>query len=108
MDGVAPRAGAWVETQSVLYVPQGHVVSHPVRVRGLKHTEHDFKQVRVLVAPRAGAWVETHDAVIEFELQNVAPRAGAWVETGDDDGELCNVLVAPRAGAWVETPCVIA
>ena len=34
-------------------------MSHPVRVRGLKH-----------------------DAVIDFELQNwVAPRAGAWVET---------------------------
>ncbi len=33
---VAPRAGAWIETQLYRMAKRGHL-SHPVRVRGLKH-----------------------------------------------------------------------
>mgnify|MGYP007028356647 FL=1 len=34
-------------------------MSHPVRVRGLKHILPLRKTEKVLVAPRAGAWIET-------------------------------------------------
>ena len=34
--GVAPRAGAWVETTIKITQNTCRIVSHPVRVRGLK------------------------------------------------------------------------
>ncbi len=37
MDGVAPRAGAWIETLD-WNVTTPNTLSHPVRVRGLKHS----------------------------------------------------------------------
>ncbi len=56
--GVAPRAGAWIET----HYPHGfrrYRRSRPVRARGLKQKRYrrycPFKEV----APRAGAWIET-------------------------------------------------
>ena len=57
-DGVAPRAGAWVETLCPA----------------------DQNQLMV-VAPRAGAWVETLIEYPKHSTAAVAPRAGAWVET---------------------------
>ena len=57
-DLVAPRAGAWIETSSVMY---------------------RFTFFRV--APRAGAWIETENLQNIAEDFLVAPRAGAWIET---------------------------
>ena len=78
---VAPRAGAWIETQSVSMATQP-----------------------VLVAPRAGAWIETlSTATLRPALVPVAPRAGAWIETMRAIQVIPCVGVAPRAGAWIET-----
>jgi len=57
-DPVAPRAGAWIETQPSEWC------SHP-----------EF------VAPRAGAWIETGNNPRLQDQAKVAPRAGAWIET---------------------------
>ena len=57
---VAPRAGAWIETELQLYGGIG-----------------------TLVAPRAGAWIETPWIEIRGAKDYVAPRAGAWIETED-------------------------
>ncbi|KUK64151.1 MAG: putative cytosolic protein [Desulfotomaculum sp. 46_80] len=55
---VAPRAGAWIETQNrLLYA--WLLSSHPVRVRGLKRLMDHMASHPYKVAPRAGAWIET-------------------------------------------------
>ena len=55
---VAPRAGAWIETlpSTLLSLTPW---SHPVRVRGLKQVLQVILSVPFIVAPRAGAWIET-------------------------------------------------
>ena len=55
---VAPRAGAWIETVTIVAI----VTVGPV-------------------APRAGAWIETAPSCAALVLSKVAPRAGAWIET---------------------------
>ena len=37
-NGVAPHAGAWIETMQNSYLPFVNRRSHPMRVRGLKQT----------------------------------------------------------------------
>ncbi len=56
---VAPRAGAWIETEKP--PADGHA--------------------RAPVAPRAGAWIETWVDGVNISDHQVAPRAGAWIET---------------------------
>jgi len=60
--GVAPHAGAWIETR---YSPRGG------RGRG--------------VAPHAGAWIETRKLTATERPITVAPHAGAWIETLFED-----------------------
>ena len=55
---VAPRVGAWIETN--LYV---------LCLSGKK------------VAPRVGAWIETLTKILNKKADYVAPRVGAWIET---------------------------
>jgi len=55
---VAPRAGAWIETEAL--------------------ANFCDKQ---MVAPRAGAWIETVGNMVVNSMFPVAPRAGAWIET---------------------------
>ena len=57
--GVAPHAGAWVETPVAEATPQGPVASPPTRGRGLKRLELVGYYRPRGVAPHAGAWVET-------------------------------------------------
>ena len=57
-EGVAPRAGAWIET----------LLKDVVMFTGN-------------VAPRAGAWIETQISGEVVTWVMVAPRAGAWIET---------------------------
>ena len=59
MSFVAPRAGAWIETLTLI----------------------EFIQIKVKVAPRAGAWIETLLLTVLTVYAHVAPRAGAWIET---------------------------
>ena len=78
--GVAPRAGAWIETKQQ-YPPL----------------------LRYGVAPRAGAWIETSRLPNTLTRWSVAPRAGAWIETYEQVVIQLVHIVAPRAGAWIET-----
>ena len=57
--GVAPLAGAWIETSRLVYLVSW-----------------------VGVAPLAGAWIETYIRFLQgFGSFDVAPLAGAWIET---------------------------
>ena len=60
--GVAPHAGAWIETYDLI-----------------KHKTSDQ------VAPHAGAWIETWLAIDPGRTSSVAPHAGAWIETAGCD-----------------------
>ncbi len=78
--GVAPRAGAWIETYQVILQGKGRIMSLLAQERGLKPTcvtSLSFFHV----APRAGAWIETFASWQNFFAGDVAPRAGAWIET---------------------------
>jgi len=48
-------------------------VSHPVRVRGLKHPEVIGNIDCTSVAPRAGAWIETETRKERFEFVRSHP-----------------------------------
>ena len=78
---VAPRVGAWIETQPA---PISFSIDY--------------------VAPRVGAWIETSDFNINTVTNTVAPRVGAWIETLPDTQIILSERVAPRVGAWIETP----
>jgi len=56
---VAPRAGAWIETKTIIPEGDQRGRSPPARGRGLKHLcpARDLNPNQV--APRAGAWIET-------------------------------------------------
>ena len=56
--GVAPHAGAWIETVALALVIPG-----------------------TWVAPHAGAWIETPTYFLNASSPCVAPHAGAWIET---------------------------
>ena len=80
MHGVAPRAGAWIETQCLAAVLSSK--SSPLaQGRGLKLNLGSRGLVSDLVAPRAGAWIETCSSPTDKPAAPVAPRAGAWIET---------------------------
>ena len=55
--------------------------SHPVWVRGLKHTTTGYEPKPHCVAPRVGAWIETLPDLNSWHHALVAPRVGAWIET---------------------------
>ena len=73
------------------------LLSHPVRVRGLKRSFVIPESFGGGVAPRAGAWIETSNKSDIIPRRTVAPRAGAWIET-----ESKNIRFAGMAG---RTPC---
>ena len=56
---VAPRVGAWIETQRVSLSKVGSA-SLPAWERGLKHICHEAETSNYEVAPRVGAWIETY------------------------------------------------
>ena len=55
---VAPRAGAWIETWHILHKTE-YLRSRPARARGLKQQRRRYWRYDLQVAPRAGAWIET-------------------------------------------------
>ena len=55
---VAPRVGAWIETKKSLWCGARRE-SHPVWVRGLKQVIIVVSLLLLSVAPRVGAWIET-------------------------------------------------
>ena len=100
---VAPRVGAWIETEHGGSVDDMKLRSHPVWVRGLKRRIALLSNSMLEVAPRVGAWIETCRLTKIYKNYDVAPRVGAWIETN----RLCTGtffhVVAPRVGAWIET-----
>ena len=58
-------------------------MSHPVWVRGLKHSRKSSSIQGRGVAPRVGAWIETVLLGQHEATEYVAPRVGAWIETAD-------------------------
>ena len=100
---VAPRAGAWIETIYKTVKDKQDMKSRPVRARGLKLSQTKGGTRKVQVAPRAGAWIETQRLRGDTEQLGVAPRAGAWIETNSLIMAPLKSRVAPRAGAWIET-----
>ena len=56
---VAPRVGAWIETRRRSRRGARHS-SHPVWVRGLKQVPRHTGAHLLRVAPRVGAWIETY------------------------------------------------
>ena len=100
---VAPRVGAWIETQVKRYLMGLPRPSHPVWVRGLKPSASATTRPKKVVAPRVGAWIETRKEKAKDFIIMVAPRVGAWIETAFNS-ETCDYrVVAPRVGAWIET-----
>ena len=77
---VAPSAGAWIETSCLMEYWQS-MMSHPLRVRGLKLSHDRMMRIKVKVAPSAGAWIETLSLNTSNKGSAVAPSAGAWIET---------------------------
>jgi len=77
---VAPRVGAWIETDflTICFRPDW-------------------------VAPRVGAWIETLSFGNQYLFTRVAPRVGAWIETQILVFLVAVFTVAPRVGAWIET-----
>ncbi|VDA98954.1 hypothetical protein S1OALGB6SA_15 [Olavius algarvensis spirochete endosymbiont] len=65
---VAPLAGAWIETETTRGA-SGLPLSHPSRVRGLKHRLCIDSRARRQVAPLAGAWIETTVYVLDIDHQ---------------------------------------
>lgn len=55
--------------------------SHPMWVRGLKHTEYPCIYLNEVVAPHVGAWIKTVTSDMFIVNTNVAPHVGAWIET---------------------------
>ena len=121
---VAPRVGAWIETQlkeRKPLAPVSHPVwvrglkqnrtsgtcraftSHPVWVRGLKHEVYETLVGLSRVAPRVGAWIETKVLQLMKEDGRSHP---VWVRglkrTLARKVDVLNA-VAPRVGAWIET-----
>ncbi len=74
--GVAPHAGAWIETTP----PHPRSVIHwsrPTRARGLKLYPILGLNRSFFVAPHAGAWIETTFSAPNNVHSRVAPHAGA-------------------------------
>ena len=59
MEGVAPHAGAWIETLIVSMLSILGLLSRPTRARGLKRDGRTIQRRHAQVAPHAGAWIET-------------------------------------------------
>ena len=101
-------------------------MSHPMRVRGLKHKGLLFLSIHN-VAPHAGAWIETASVDSRRELAKSHPMRvrglkqhqlpcnsrRPWSHPMRVRGLKHNLLfswlifklVAPHAGAWIETSC---
>ena len=81
LGAVAPRAGAWIETDFGFANKSREDTSHPVRVRGLKLNDE----------AAIDDTVESHPVRVRGLKPRFAEQKGG------------NITVAPRAGAWIET-----
>ena len=122
--GVAPRAGAWIETVSGRGGCRGHV-SLPVRERGLKLRRHgnDSRPARSLpvrergLKPRGRCFCRSRGRSLPVrerglklaycELTGIddpsLPVRERGLKQGKKHVRVRPRFVAPRAGAWIET-----
>jgi hypothetical protein len=77
---VAPRAGAWIETL-IRLIYRFHLLSLPVRERGLKHNCRAYILHHRKSLPVRERGLKPAIAVSLVSRCAVAPRAGAWIET---------------------------
>ena len=78
--GVAPRAGAWIETSGWSRQP-GQRPSRPVRARGLKLKVTIVQFCKAQSRPVRARGLKLIAGVQRGFERRVAPRAGAWIET---------------------------
>src|SRR5882724_2891527 len=78
--GVAPRAGAWIETGRSIGQRVGPSQSPPARGRGLKRREVAFAADVAASPPARGRGLKPGWSAVR-RIAVVAPRAGAWIET---------------------------
>ena len=86
-----------------MHLLHSNIMSHPLRVRGLKQDRGFYTLPDSAVAPPAGAWIETQRSYWQLHPLRVAPPAGAWIETCALMTSENRLPVAPPAGAWIET-----
>ena len=77
--GVAPPAGAWIETPFVvnLYLD---LMSRPLRARGLKLPQFEIQPHEDVSRPLRARGLKRL-AAHTINMTYVAPPAGAWIET---------------------------
>ena len=78
---VAPRAGAWIETLSGATGPCHGPGSRPARARGLKHRARMCMAPACSSRPARARGLKPGTPPILEKTNFVAPRAGAWIET---------------------------
>ena len=98
---VAPRAGAWIET-SISRRSSAAILSRPARARGLKPCIPVSTQRTDHVAPRAGAWIETKSHIYNSTPDASRPARARGLKL-NSKAFTQPQKVAPRAGAWIET-----
>ncbi len=81
---VAPLAGAWIETIETRSSCLRHRRSHPSRVRGLKHGRACRCRGRMLSHPSRVRGLKHRMRGLLPRCSRVAPLAGAWIETSPE------------------------
>ena len=72
---VAPRVGAWIETNGTPINYDWLYQSRPAWARGLKPILCRDKNRESAVAPRVGAWIETDNSYVYWDTLTSRP---AW------------------------------
>ena len=102
--GVAPHAGAWIETCRSSRLMTTTCWSHPTRVRGLKLSPPRHRPSSGRVAPHAGAWIETRPATFPSQTADRShPTRVRGLKPSSPRVRKASHSVAPHAGAWIET-----
>ena len=79
--GVAPHAGAWIETHTDVFADLMPQVSRPTRARGLKLGADYHNRSRNASRPTRARGLKPSTLLLTDESVSVAPHAGAWIET---------------------------
>ena len=100
--GVAPLAGAWIETVLAAGVVRAAGVA-PLAGAWIETTAHRGRTTANIVAPLAGAWIETNDADLQEAARQSRPSRARGLKPCWRRAWFGRRAVAPLAGAWIET-----
>ena len=81
MPVVAPRAGAWIETEENALTMASGYMSLPARERGLKPQMARYGGARCQSLPARERGLKQHPRPAALLHGAVAPPVGAWIET---------------------------